>query len=559
MTGRLVIAQDAGGDASSASQGGSSASQGSSDASSSSSSGQTQWPGHIPLPAATPDSSSSLQVTPPSVVLPTPILPPLTNSLAQPTPIPETNQAVIPKATPEPVFNPPSAARLNLPSAQPAGNPAYAPASVGMPSMKLDDDSSGPGALAGMFDWAKKLRFEAAVRTGFDDNVNSAGGTSIVTVTNPVLVAIPGVVVDPQTGTTNNVTVLALSNSVTKQTNGVAPIASTYVNVNGGVNYRFGAPRLNINLDLTGGVTRYMNPNISQPLQGTMGLGLDVDYRFNPRLVFTFNSSSSYQQQPNITLVGTANNSANNAYYYTANSFAGAYQWSDLFTTVTRFNLAGSYYPNQTSQGFSNPGFTQSVRYLVKPTTTAVVDYNANYYGYQNSGNNSMGQSLLGGFDHVFNPKWFWNFRLGAETRTSQSTTPYIGPSADSNFSWIFAKRSSVSWVIHLGTQPSGQNNASYSVALSSGLNYSQGIFTKLTFNAGIFYLLNEYPSVSSGPIQIPSYSQTNIQGNASLAYALNRIINLSMGYQYLTTSASSSLGQSYNRGISYLQISAGL
>jgi len=544
MTGGIVVAQDAGGDDSSSSQGASQGSGQGTTSSSPSDSGQSQSPGHLPLPAATPDASSSMQVTPPSVVLPTPDLPPPTNSLPEASPTPSAEQSATPQPTP--VFNPPSAQSLNLPSAQPAGNPDFAPASMGMPNMKLDNDSqTGPGALAGMFDWAKKLRFEAAVRVGTDNNVNSAGGTSLVSVTNAVLV-------------TNNVNVVSLTNKVTQQVTGAAPIASPYVNLNGGVDYRFGAPRLNINLDLTGGVTRYLNPDITKPLQGTMGLGMDVEYRFNPRLVFTFNSSSSYQQQPNITLIGTANNSGYNPYYYSANSFAAAYQWSDLLTTVTRLGLTGSYYPDQTGQGFSNPGFSQSFRYLVKPTTTAVFDYNANYYEYQNSANNSTGQSLLVGFDHIFNPKWFWNFRLGGETRQSQDTTPYFGPSLDSNFSWAFAKRSSISWMAHYGTQPSGQNNASYSTTLNSGLNYSQGIFTKLTFNVGIFYLLSQYPSVS-GSAPMPSYTQTNVQANASLSYILNRIISLSLGYQYLKSSSASPLGQEYNRGITYLQVSAGL
>ncbi len=488
----------------------------SSSVSSTDNSGLSQQSGHLPLPdatpSATPSSSSLLQVTPPSVVLPTPALPPPA-LLPEASPTPSAEQAPTPQPTP--VFNPPSAQRLNLPSAQPAGNPNFAPASIGMPSLKIDDDSAGaPGALAGMFDWAKKLRFQAALRGGFDNNVNSGEGTNA--------------------------------------------IASAFSNLNGGVNYRFGAPRLNINVDLVGGVTRYFNNKISKPFQETMGLGLDIDYRLNPRLVLTLNSSSSFQRQPNITLIGTAN-SSNNAYYYTANSLDAAYQWNDLFTTVSRLNYLGSYYPKNTSYGFNNPGFTQSFRYLVRPTTTAVVDYNANYYAYQNSAYNSMGQSLLGGFDHIFNPKWFWNFRVGGETRQSQKTSPYFGPSLNSNFSWAFAKRSSLSWTTYFGTQPSGLNNASYAASLNSGLNYSQGIFTKLTFNVGAFYLLSQYPKISVGSTEVPSYNQNNLQANASLAYTLNRIINLSLGYQYITATSSSSLGQEYNRGITYLQISAGL
>jgi hypothetical protein len=498
---------------------------------------QGEFSGHLPLP---PDSSttvpangsssgdSSLQVAPPSVILPTPPLP-AASPLPEASPAPE--EAPTPAPTPPPQFTPPTGQSLNLPSALPAGNPQFAPASVGMPSLSLDDSSAGPGALGGIFDWAKKLRFQVALRGGFDNNVNGGNGTNA--------------------------------------------IASTFANLNGGVSYRFGSPRLSFSANLTGGVTRYFNSNISQPLQGTMGLGLEVDYRFNPVLVFTFNSSSSYQQQPNITLVGTPNNS-NSGYYYSANSLAAAYQWSDLFTTVSRFNLTGSYFPNNNNnQGFTQPGFTQSFRYLVRPTTTAVLDYTTDYYGYGTSGNSSLGQTVDVGFDHVFNPKWFWNFRLGADFRTSQNATggsgTYFGPYFDSNFSWATGKNSSINWLAHFGTQPSGQNNSSYSTALSSGLNYTQGIFTKLKFNLGLYYVLNTYPDSPVGPLaatvvnnqivlynQLISYNQTNIQANLSLTYQLNRIIDLSVGYQYITADTPAIPSQSYNRSITYLQVRGG-
>ena len=539
-TSRMVMAQQSSDDSGNSDGGTSSGSTGSPQNSGS----QGQSPAPIPLPAnsslGTP-SDSSLQVTPPSVTLPTPDLPPptpLPDASASPTPAPTPDQSAIPSPTPQPQFNPPSAQRLNLPSAQPAGNPTFAPASVGMANMTLDD-SAGPGAMASLFDWAKKLRFQAALRGGFDDNVNSGNGTN--------------------------------------------KIASTFANLNGGVNYRFGSPRLNINVDLTGGVTRYFNSNISKPTQETVGLGLSVDYRFNPRMVFTFNSSSSYQEQPNITLAGTPNNSTA-PYYYTANSLAAAYQWSDLFTTVTRFDGTANYYPNQSkstngtnNQGFIQPGFDQSFRYLIRPTTTAVLDYNTDLYGYGsgNSGNSnsssSWGQTVTVGFDHTFNPKWYWNFRAGGEYRTSQNAAPYFGPYFDSNFSWVFSRASSVSWVLHYGTQPSGQNNTSYNVALRTGATYTQGIFTRLSFDAGLYYLLSSYSDAIVGvstnsmgtlETQSVSYNQANIQGNVDLTYKLNRIIDLAIGYQYIkqtTPSSYSSISsQDYTRGITYLQIRGG-
>lgn len=533
---------------------------------------QDQWPGHIPLPAATPAPDSSEQVAPPSVVLPTPALPPLTNSFPEPTPAPSPEQSATPLPTPQPVFNPPTAQNQNLPSALPAGNPFSAPASVAMPNLRLDDaTSTGPGALGGMFDWARKLRFQSGVRIGYDNNINSANGTSVVMVNQQVQVQVPVVVL-----VTNNqvlingrpevkpvvTTASVLTNVVSTQTNGAPIIASEFVNLNGGVNYRFGAPRLSVNLDLAGGVTRYLKSDIAQPLQGTLGLGMEINYRFNPRMIFTFNSSSSYQQQPNLTLIGAANNSGNNGYYYTANSFSGAYQWSDLITMITRFDETASYYPNQANQGFNAPSLVQTFRYLVKPTTTAVLDGTANYYGYGNNGNSSLGGVIDAGFDHTFNPKWFWNFRFGGQYQSAQHSTAgsssYFGPYLDSNFSWVLAKATSINWVAHYSTQPSGQQGSIYTVGLSSGLNYTQGIFTKLTFTLGIFYLLNQYPNTPTGiPGETTSYNQTNIQANTGLSYRLNRIISLSLGYQYLTSTSTSSLGQKYNRDITYLQVGA--
>jgi hypothetical protein len=482
------------------------------------------------VPAQAQPSPSSMQVEPPSVTLPTPPLPP---PLQESVPEPQQQPPPQPTLTPKPEFNPPSAEDLNLPSGQPAGNPQFAPASVGMPSMNLNDanpgepgaDSvnNGPGPLGSMFDWAKKLRFQAAVRGGYDDNVNSS------------------------------------------RTN---PVESYFMNINGGVNYRFGTPRLNFDASLTGGLTYYPQvPATANRNQGTVGLGLSVEYRYSPRLVLTFNTASSYQQQPNPSLIGASQNqpqSGNGAYFYTANSMSGAYQWSDLFTTVTRFNYTGNYYLDQDlngQQGFTQPGFTESFRWLVKPTTTAVLDYNTDLYDYAQAGNYSWGQSLAVGFDHIFNPKWFWNFRAGAEFRTFQNTFNsgnYIGPYVDSNFNWTLGKASTLAWVAHIGTQPSGQQNVSYSYAYRTGLNYTQGFTAKLTMNAGFFYLLQYYNDsniLGKGKDNLLDYNQTNLQGNIALNYALNRILNLSLGYQYLGSICDQVPSQAYNRGISYLQL----
>lgn len=468
---------------------------------------------------------SSFQVTSPSVTLPTPPLPlppPLQESTSEQQPQQEQPK---PEETPAVEFNPPTAENLNLPSAQPAGNPEFAPASVGMPAPKLDEampgaqDSGfgpGPGPLGGMFDWAKKLRFQASVRGGYDSNINSSQNNAV---------------------------------------------ASPFGNLNGAVNYRFGAPRLNVNVDLTGGITQYSNAGANQSLQGVIGLRVGVDYRFSPRLIFTFNTSTSFQQQPNPGLIGTSQNQ-NGSYIYSANSISAAYQWSELFTTVTRLNFTGNYYLDSSlnnQQGFTQPGFSQSFRWLVKPTTTAVLDYNTDVYDYVQEGNSSWGQSLAGGFDHIFNPKWFWNFRGGAEFRTYQNSNQdgvYIGPYLDNNFSLSFGKESSVSWLTHIGTQASGQQNVSFSPAIRTGLNYTQGLTPSLKMNSGFFYLIQKYNDSNLGPNgALIDYYQSTVQANIDLSYALNRIFQVALGYQYLTAISPSVPSQEYNRGISYLQI----
>jgi len=129
----------------------------------------------------------------------------------------------------------------------------------------------------------------------------------------------------------------------------------------------------------------------------------------------------------------------------------------------------------------------------------------------------------------------------------------------DSNFSWAFGKTSNISWVTHVGTQPSGQQNVSYAAALRSGLNYTQGIFSKLKMNIGIAYLLTNYQNNPVGTNgAIISYNQTNLQGNIDLNYQINRIFDVSLGYQYMTSYSPPVPSQEYNRGISYIQFRAG-
>lgn len=60
-------------------------------------------------------------------------------------------------------------------------------------------------------------------------------------------------------------------------------------------------------------------------------------------------------------------------------------------------------------------------------------------------------------------------------------------------------------------------------------------------------------PNIPAAPFI--DYYQTNLQGNIALNYTLNRILQLSLGYQYLGSLCDKVPSQAYNRGISYLQL----
>jgi len=471
-----------------------------------------------------PSAENGNQVSYPSVTLPTPPLPP---------PLIESTETNSPQATgtPQPTpppqkdFNPPTAQDLNVPGAQAPGNPMNAPASAGIPAVKLNDSNPGgggeskpPGLLGSMFDWARKIFLTASVRGGYDSNVNSSRYN---------------------------------------------PQASSFGNLNGAINYRFGAPRLNFDLTLTGGLTTYPQAQVVSKQQGVVGLAMAVEYRYAPRLVFNFVSSTSLQQQPNMSLIGTANQIPNGSYYYTANSLSGSYQWSDIFTTITRFSLTGTRYQNESLNNrlgaFTQPDFNQSFRWLLKPNTTGVLDYDSNLYVYTQGNNSTWGNTLSGGFDHIFNPKMFWNFRLGAEFRNYQNTSAsgtYIGPYFDNTINWKYGQRSSLAWLIHVGTQPSGQQNISFTPSVNSGLNYTQALTPKVDAVLGLFYLTQFYSNAGYGLNGVGnSYWQNNLQGNLAFTYAINRILQLTLGYQYITTINQAVPSQEYNRGISYLQL----
>jgi len=133
----------------------------------------------------------------------------------------------------------------------------------------------------------------------------------------------------------------------------------------------------------------------------------------------------------------------------------------------------------------------------------------------------------------------------------------YIGPYLDNNFNWQFGKHS-LAWVAHLGTQPSGQQNVSYTPAFRTGLNYNQNLLSRVRLNLGFFYLLQYFNDSNFGVNgALIDYWQTNMQGNVDITYDMNRILQLALGYQYLTSINSGVPSQEYNRGITYLQLKA--
>lgn len=341
------------------------------------------------------------------------------------------------------------------------------------------------------------------------------------------------------------------SNTETSSNN---PNSSFYTNFGAGINYSFGSPRLQLGANLGGGVTYYYSrPGDKVDFNGSFSM--NALYRASPRLNLSIATTTSYLSQPDVSIVGGPNRQEGD-YLYSNTSLSAAYQWTEIISTVTTYNFTALYYLEQAlndSQGNISQTLGQSINWLWKPKTTLVAEYRANAITYYSADLNQFGNYFLLGFDQIFNPRFFWNARLGAQLNLNNNPVDgqsvYVGPFMESTLRYQFAPASSLSWNMRYGTEQSGLNNVTQRQTFRTGLNLSHGITGRLSANLGLNYQVNYYDQANV----IQDFYENIVDVAVGLKFQLNRFTALEAGYQYTIDIAPDYTGREYNRSIAFV------
>ena len=332
------------------------------------------------------------------------------------------------------------------------------------------------------------------------------------------------------------------------------PESSMYTNIGSGLSYSVGTPRLQLGANLGGGVTYYYNrPGDSVDYNGNFAMS--ANYRATPRLNLSLSTSTAYLSQPDLATVGGSNHQ-NGDYLISNTTVSAAYQWSEIISSITSYNFTALYYLDNDinqNQGNISQTLAQSMLWLWKPKTTLVAEYRANTITYYGADLDQLGNYFLVGFDQIFNPRFFWNARFGAQVNFNNNPTDgqstYVGPFMESTLRYQFATATGLSWNMRYGTEASGLNDVSQRQTFRTGLVLTHAFTSRLSGDFSMSYLCNYYDQ--SGVID--SYIENIVDFSVGLSYQVNRFVALQGGYQYTIDMAPENTDRAYSRNIVFV------
>src|SRR5437762_8898300 len=230
---------------------------------------------------------------------------------------------------------------------------------------------------------------------------------------------------------------------------------SAFTNGNVVLDYTFGDPRLQLQLNAgAGGSYYYEHVNGQQydiDLKGAVG----ITYKSSPRLTLGSTLLVEYLTEPNFAAPGGLN-SRNGNYLYTTDKLFVGYDWSRRFSTKTSYTFEAYNYDNSTVAVLSNRvsnTFGNEFHFQLVPTTSLVAEYRYDVVSYENSSLDSTTHFALGGIDHTFNPRLSASLRGGAEFRTYDQGGDRTAPYFEGSVTYALGKRTSVSWNTHYGLE----------------------------------------------------------------------------------------------------------
>jgi hypothetical protein len=284
-------------------------------------------------------------------------------------------------------------------------------------------------------------------------------------------------------------------------------------------------------------------------------LALDSIYKVSPRLTIRARTSTAYLSQPDVSIIGGTNRSDGD-YLFSNTGIGATYQWSEKFSTETAYDITVFYYVEDAlndTQGRVEQNISQSGRWLVLPTTTAVLEYRANPVTYFEADLNSFGNFFLIGGDFQFNPRLSWIVRTGAELRFNNNpvdgSSVYIGPFGESRFRYQFGPASDIAWFMRYGTEASGITDVTERQTFRTGININHAFTARISAAFSFNYLINYYDQ----PNVIPDFYENIFETGIGVSFQVNRALSLTAGYQFTADVSPTQPEREYNRSVAYV------
>jgi len=294
--------------------------------------------------------------------------------------------------------------------------------------------------------------------------------------------------------------------------------------------------------------------------------GLDDDTFYNARLMFNVkhdvnrrltigdNFSVSYEIEPDYA-VGAAAQRRDEQYLYGYNSAWASYAWSRKVSTVTRYTASGIRYDDgilaETEDRLTHT-LSQEMRYNLSRVTTLIGEYRYTYTNFESADRDYTAHHILLGVDHDFSRSLRAHLRGGAELRDSEQGGKETRPYGELALRKIITEDTNVHWANRLGLEDSELGTYQSRYTYRSTLSLNHALTSRLSGNAGLTYLHNEF----EGSELQPDQSEDLVSAQLGLAYRLQSNIDLNAGYTYTTIASDNELRE-YDRHRVSLGLSA--
>jgi hypothetical protein len=279
-----------------------------------------------------------------------------------------------------------------------------------------------------------------------------------------------------------------------------------------------------------GGEDNEYRPNAH--LNGTLG------YAVSERLMLNTSAAIRYHSDPEISLVVSPDRASNEFWYYSA-SLAASYVWLPRFTTVTSYSISAVDYVDSDDAIVPAPSnFTNSVgqqaRFLFLPETSITADYSISQTTYEeNTGSDSLSQSVLAGIDHTIGPRLRGSLRAGVQFYSVElfgglleinRTSPHV----ESNLNYGLGSSTSLAWNSRYSIESSNFPGTAGPTTFRTGLEVTHSLTARISATASGYYRHDAY---EQDPFFGGAPDQEAFDGSVRFSYAFNPRISASLDY----------------------------